>query len=63
MSRPMIAIQVRGAQARVLPVPSSSLEQSVNRSLRASFSLEGSNVSNASWAKMNDAARFLTKIA
>lgn len=61
MSRKMIAIQARGGQV-VKPIRSSTLEKSVNHSLRASFSLEGSSVNNATWAKMETAAQYLTKV-
>ncbi len=63
MSKKIITIQVRGEHADAKPVRRSRLEQSVNRSLRASFSLEGNQITNTSWSKMSQAARFLTRVA
>lgn len=63
MSKKIITIQVRGEHADVKAVRRSKLEQSVNRSLRASFSLEGNHITDTSWSKMEQAARFLTRIA
>ncbi|BBU92825.1 hypothetical protein EIMP302_49630 [Escherichia coli] len=63
MSKKVITIQVRGGHAGAKPVRRSKLEQSVNRSLRASFSLEGNHITNTSWSKMSQAARFLTRVA
>ncbi|EPF0313644.1 hypothetical protein H9R40_07425 [Enterobacter kobei] len=62
MSKKIIAIQVRGEQGAVKPVSRSKLEQSVNRSLRASFSLEGNNITDTSWSKMEQAARYLSRV-
>ncbi|WP_337263007.1 MULTISPECIES: hypothetical protein [unclassified Serratia (in: enterobacteria)] len=61
MSKKMIAIQVRGDRT-VKTVPSSKLEESANRSLRASFSLEGQNVNDTTWAKMNSVSQYLTRV-
>ncbi|MBH1931514.1 hypothetical protein [Serratia rubidaea] len=63
MSKKIITIQVRGEHADAKAVRRSTLEQSVNRSLRASFSLEGNHITDTSWSKMEQAARFLTRIA
>ncbi|EPO6662121.1 hypothetical protein ACV822_004544 [Klebsiella aerogenes] len=63
MSKKIITIQVRGEHADAKAVRRSKLEQSVNRSLRASFSLEGNHITDTSWSKMEQAARFLTRIA
>lgn len=63
MSKKIITIQVRGEHADAKPVRRAKLEQSVNRSLRASFSLEGNHITDTSWSKMEQAARFLTRIA
>lgn len=63
MSKKIITIQVRGEHADAKPVQRSKFEQSVNRSLRASFSLEGNNITNTSWSKMEQAARFLTRVS
>ncbi|MBH3313400.1 hypothetical protein I5N64_01525 [Serratia marcescens] len=63
MSKQIIAIQVRGEQGDTKPVRRSRLEKSVNRSLRASFSLEGNHITDTSWSKMEKAARFLTRVA
>lgn len=63
MSKKVITIQVRGERGAAKPIRRSKLEQSVNRSLRASFSLEGNQITNTSWSKMEQAARFLTRVA
>ncbi|MEZ0583280.1 hypothetical protein ACA373_09865 [Erwinia sp. STN24] len=63
MSQKIITVQVRGERGEAKPVRRSRLEQSVNRSLRASFSLEGNKITNTSWSKMEQAARFLSRIA
>ncbi|PTA87873.1 hypothetical protein CWM66_24770 [Kosakonia sp. H7A] len=63
MSKKIITIQVRGEHSDAKPVRRSRLEQSVNRSLRASFSLEGNRITDTSWSKMEQAARFLTRVA
>lgn len=63
MSKKIITIQVRGEQGNAKPVSRSRLEQSVNRSLRASFSLEGNNITDTSWSKLEQAARFLTRVS
>lgn len=62
MSKKIITIEVRGEHAGAKPVQRSKFEQGVNRSLRASFSLEGNKITNTSWSKMEQASRFLTRV-
>jgi len=61
MGRNRIIIQVRGNGEVVKSVNGSTLRDSVERSLRASFSLEGSNVSDVSWEKIKFSESYLTK--
>ncbi|WP_168363403.1 hypothetical protein [Dickeya zeae] len=61
MGRNNVVIQVRGNGEAAKSVNGSTLKDSVDRSLRASFALEGFNVSDASWEKIKFSESYLTK--
>lgn len=63
MGEQTVTIQVRSERGTIKSVDSSRLEESVHRSLRSSFALEGSKISNTSWDKMTDAANYLSRFS